>query len=169
MSTEPVTQVYGAVAVHDDGRRRHLARLPAVAHRSAPATHCRRRTRLTQGRAVVRVVLHRLFHFPDAEARVGDAVGHPVAFLRNVLYPQLHRVHVQRFGKFVDDRLDREGALGLAGGPVSLHLLLVHHHVVPVDEQVLDVVGPRGAQRAAAHRRAGESAGFKGHPGLGSL
>ena len=43
-------------------------------------------------------------------------------------------------GQLVDDRLHCEGALRLAGSPVGLDFLLVHHDIVAVDEQVLDVV-----------------------------
>ena len=110
--------------------------------------------------------LHRLFHFLDAEARVSDAVGHPVAFLGDVLNTQFHGIHAQFGGQLIDHRLNGEGALRLAGSAVSLHLLLVHHHVVAVNQQVLDVVRPGGAESAAAHRRAGESARLERHPAL---
>ena len=64
----------------------------------------------------MRVILHRLFHFADAEARVGHAVGHPVALFGDVLDAKVNGVHSQGLGQLVNDRLHGEGSLGLTGG-----------------------------------------------------
>ena len=98
---------------------------------------------------------------------VWHAVGHPVPFFNGVDQPEIDGVDAQFFGQLVDDRLNGERTLGLAGSPISLDLLFVADHVIAVDQKVLDVVSPGGAQGPSPHRGTGVGAGLEGHPQLG--
>ena len=55
----------------------------------------------------------------------------------------------------------------MPGRPVSLDLLLVANYVIPVHQQVFDVVRPGGGHCAAAHRRPRIGPGLVGHVQLG--
>ena len=136
----PRYQVDGAVIIHGNRGRRWLAALPPETHRHSPSL-----VGAGEGRLIVGMVLHGLFHLRDAEMGMGNAVRHPVAFLDGILQAELHRVHAKFLGQLIDHRLHGEGALGLSRGAVGLNFLMVGDHVIPVDQQVFDVVWPGGA------------------------
>ena len=66
--------------------------MPAESHSDSPAL-----VGAVEGRAVVGVGPHLLFHLPAAEDRMGNAGGHPVAFLGYVHQAKFHRVDTQLF------------------------------------------------------------------------
>ena len=151
-------QVDGAVAVDIDGRRGGLAALGAEGYGHAAAA-----IRAAQRRGVVGMLEHRFLEFPAAKDGVGDAVGHPVALFNGVFQPQFHRVEAQFLSQFVQGAFHGKGGLGLARSAVGLGFLLVADHIVAVDQEMLQIVGAKAGDGAAADRRAGKSAGFIDH------
>ena len=122
-----------------------------MAHGDPPAT-----VGALQGRVGMGMGPHSLQHLLTADPGVGHPVGHPVSCLHGILQAKLQGVHAQLLGQLVDHHLHGEGGLGLARRPVRLHLLLVDHHVIPIHQQVVDLVGPQARQGTTAHGRARE-------------
>ena len=98
---------------------------------------------------------------------VRDAVRAAVALLGGVHDAELQGVDAKLLCQLVHDALGGVARLRGARRAVGRGLRLVHHHVVGVDEDVLDVVGREHALRARADRRTGVRAGLEDQLGVG--
>jgi hypothetical protein len=81
--------------------------------------------------------------------------------LCGILQPQLQRIHLQRFGEFIEHALDRVGADRRAWRAIGRDLGAVGEHVEADRQHVRDIVGRKAAADRAADRRTGQRAGLQ--------
>jgi hypothetical protein len=95
-----------------------------------------------------------------ADARIDRTVRGLGALPGGVLQPQFQRIHLQRFGKFVEHALDRIGADRRARRAIGRDLGAVRQHVEADRQHMRDIVRRKAATDRTADRRARERTGL---------
>ena len=85
-------------------------------------------------------------------------VGRAGTLAGGVLEPEVDGIHADSLGEFVDHGLAGEHGLRCAGCPVGGDARAVDHHLVALDEYVVDVVRRENAHRAGPERATGKGA-----------
>ena len=102
------------------------------------------------------MISHGLQCFDKPDPWEHEPVGPACALLRGILQPEFDGVKPEFHRQLVDNRLGGKGGVGGPRGAVGACLRFVHHDVVPIDENVRDVVRREDALRRGANGRAGE-------------
>jgi hypothetical protein len=102
-----------------------------------------------------------LQRFDVADARKHRAMRGLCSLLGGILQPQLQRIHLQRFGKFIEHALHRIGADRRARRAIGCDLGAVGEHVEADRQHVWDIVGRKAAAHRTPDRRTRQRAGLQ--------
>ena len=114
----------------------------------------------------MRAAAGRLDGLQKTDAFVGRAIRPPVAFFCAVDPAEFQRVDAQLFRQLIDDRFGGKGRVRSARRAVGRRARLIDHHIIAVDQHVVDAVRRKDHPGPRPHRRARVGPGLIGQVSL---